>query len=135
MKKEARIFSVNDILNSPVGHLNKHLVKEPEKKKHKYSSQKVDLDGKPFDSKKEAKRYTELKLLLKAGEIAFLARQVEYELNTEGSFSLVYVADFVYTDVRTGQSVVEDAKGFRTTEYKKKCKLMKKVHGITIKEI
>ena len=45
-----------------------------------------------------------------------------------------YVADFVYTDVETGETVVEDTKGFRTDVYKIKRKLMLKVHGIKIKE-
>ena len=72
--------------------------------------------------------------MLKAGEIAFLARQVEYELNTGGSHSLRYIADFQYTDVRTGKVIVEDTKGFKTRDYLRKKKLMKKVHGIEIKE-
>ena len=44
------------------------------------------------------------------------------------------MADFVYTDVETGETVVEDTKGFRTDVYKIKRKLMLKVHGIKIKE-
>ena len=45
-----------------------------------------------------------------------------------------YVADFVYTDRATGQTVVEDTKGVRTKEYIIKRKLMLHVHGIRIKE-
>lgn len=133
-----RTFTLDDIKNSAVGYLNLHLFDQQPvvgEKKHKYSSQKAEADNKLFDSKKEAKRYTVLKKLLKAGQIAFLARQVEYELNTDGSFSLVYVADFQYTDVVTGETIVEDAKGFCTREYKKKRKLMKQVHNIVIKEV
>jgi hypothetical protein len=107
---------------------------EEEPKKSKYGNQKTDINGKEFDSKKEAKRYKELNLLLKAGKIAFLARQVEYELNVGGTHSLKYVADFQYTDAETGKVVVEDAKGMKTREYKKKKRLMKKIHGIEIKE-
>lgn len=139
-KKQGRSFTVNDILNSAVGGINQHLAQpvpdpEEEKKKSKYRANKTDVDGIPFDSKKEAARYRELKKKLKTGEIAFLARQVEYELNTDGNFSFAYIADFVYTDTNTGKVVVEDVKGFKTVEYKKKCKLMKKVHRIIIKEI
>ena len=134
---KGRVFTIEDIKNSAVGNLNTHLFTDPPKKekKHKYSSQKGEVDWEVFDSKKEARRYTVLKKLLKAGEIAFLARQVEYELNTDGSFSLVYVADFQYVDKHTGLVIVEDCKGYLTKEYKKKKKLMKKVHNIDIKEV
>lgn len=46
-----------------------------------------------------------------------------------------YVADFVYTDVETGENIVEDTKGIRTTEYIIKRKLMLAVHSIRIKEV
>lgn len=93
---------------------------EEKKKKSKFNNELTDVDGKPFDSKKEAKRYKELNLLLKSGAIGMLARQVEYELNVGGSHSLKYVADFVYIDAATGKTVVEDAKGCRTVTYRKK---------------
>jgi hypothetical protein len=47
----------------------------------------------------------------------------------------VYVADFVYIDCTTGLEVVEDAKGFKTREYKKKKRLMLKIQKIKIKEV
>ena len=92
------------------------------------------VDDIEFDSKKEAYRYKDLKLLLKSGEIGLLQLQVPYELNDGGTHSLKYIADFVYMDARTGQKVVEDCKGMRTTIYKKKKKLMKKIYGIKILE-
>jgi hypothetical protein len=60
--------------------------------------------------------------------------QVPYELNEGGTFSYKYVADFVYTDTHTGDTIIEDVKGFRTREYLKKKKLMKKVYEIDIVE-
>ena len=45
-----------------------------------------------------------------------------------------YIADFVYEDARTGETVVEDVKGIRTKEYIIKRKLMMYVHGIKILE-
>lgn len=125
------------IANNPsLAAINPHLLdKQPKQdKKSKYNAIKTEVDGIIFDSKKEANRYKELKLLIKAGAIGLLERQVEYELNEGGSHSLKYVADFVYIDALTGQKIVEDCKGFRTDIYKKKCRLMKKVHNITIKE-
>lgn len=107
---------------------------KPKAKRSKYGNKKTDVNGIGFDSKKEAKRYKELKLLLKAGKIAFLSRQVEYELNVGGTHSLVYVADFVYVE-DDGGLIVEDVKGFKTREYVRKKRLMKKIHGIEISEV
>lgn len=49
--------------------------------------------------------------------------------------SCKYIADFVYTDNETGQTVVEDTKGMRTKDYIIKRKLMLYLHGIRIKEV
>jgi hypothetical protein len=49
--------------------------------------------------------------------------------------SVNYIADFVYVDCATGETVVEDAKGVRTKEYIIKRKLMRWVHGIKISEV
>ena len=46
-----------------------------------------------------------------------------------------YVADFVYVDCATGETVVEDAKGVRTKEYVIKRKLLLWRYGIRIKEV
>lgn len=96
-----------------------------------------------YDSKKEARRATELKLLEKAGVISHLQEQVVYEL-IPSQYRIVsgkkkcieramkYIADFQY--VENGNTVVEDAKGFRTEVYKLKKKLMLFIHDIQIKE-
>jgi hypothetical protein len=100
----------------------------------KYGNERVELDGIWFDSRRECKRYIELRFLLKAGEIKYLERQVEFELNEGGAAgSLIYRADFVY-ETKGGLMVVEDSKGCRTREYKKKRRLMKQIHGIEIFE-
>lgn len=121
----------------------------------KYNSKKVVIDGHTYDSKKEARRYCELLLLVRAGEITDLQRQVEFELipaqwETVERYSdktgkrlkdgrrcveqkCSYYADFVY--LKDGQMVVEDTKGMRTTDYIIKRKLMRHLHGIAIKEI
>ena len=108
-------------------------VKQP--KKAKYGNQKVEYDGKTFDSKREYKRYRELELLLKAGEIGFLECQVPYELNEGGTHSMKYIADFRYVDAKTGETIVEDAKGCATKVYLKKRRLMLKLYGIAIREV
>jgi hypothetical protein len=102
------------------------------KKRSKYGAEKVEIDGKIFDSKRESKRYCQLKYLEMTGEITDLLLQVEFELNPGGTHSLIYRADFVYK--RNGEVVVNDVKGYRTKEYKKKKRLMKSLMGIEILE-
>ena len=46
----------------------------------KYYNQKTTINGIVFDSRKEARRWTELTLLLKAGQIKDLQRQVKFVL-------------------------------------------------------
>lgn len=107
--------------------------KPEEKKQSKFRNKRVEYDGIVFDSTKEKNRYIELRWLEGQGIIRHLQLQVPYELNEGGTHCLKYIADFVYIDA-TGAQVVEDAKGFRTKEYKKKKRLMLKVHGIKINE-
>lgn len=106
----------------------------------KYGNQKITRDGITFDSVREYTRYCELKLLERAGVITDLERQVKYELipaqRMDGRLverAVTYVADFRYKE--KGQTVVEDAKGFRTKEYIIKRKMMLHFHGIRIKEV
>ena len=96
-----------------------------------------------YDSKKEHKRAIELKMMLRAGLISDLREQVSYELipahrGANGKideYACRYIADFVYVDNATGETIVEDTKGVRTKEYVIKRKLMLAVHGIYIKEV
>lgn len=117
----------------------------------KYHAKKTVVDGMTFDSRKEADRYIELRLLEKAGEISDLRMQVEYELlpaqygpdritprgnHKRGPLlerAVKYKADFVYTN--HGKTVVEDVKGFKTKDYIIKRKLMLWRHGIRISEV
>lgn len=102
-------------------------------------------------SRKEHNRAAQLRMMQRAGVISDLREQVPYELipaqyadgvDSKGRHKRVciersckYIADFVYVDNTTGQTVVEDTKGVRTKEYIIKRKLMLAVHGICIKEI
>nr|DAW70652.1 MAG TPA: Endonuclease [Caudoviricetes sp.] len=106
----------------------------------KYHSKKVTVDGITFDSKKEANRYCELRLLERVGEISDLKRQVKFTLIPaqvqNGKVierKCSYTADFVYRE--KDKTIVEDVKGYRTPEYKIKRKLMLHVHGIKIREV
>lgn len=131
----------------------RHKVAWSSYRKSKYGAEKVTIDGVTFDSKKEANRYRELKILEKIGEITNLQMQVKYVLipaqrepDTVGKRGGIikgklierevsYIADFVYRDVKTGEWVIEDTKGMRTHEYIIKRKLMLYRHGIRIKEV
>lgn len=117
----------------------------------KYHSKKTWAYGIQFDSKKEARRYQELKLLESAGKIEDLKTQVKFTLlpaqrepDTVGpkggkikgkvlEREVAYIADFVY--VENGQMVVEDTKGMKTPEYVIKRKLLLYMTGIRIREV
>ena len=103
----------------------------------KYGNRRTFCDGMWFDSEREADRWISLKLLQRAGESRELRRQVSYELIAKNDLfrAVTYRADFVYVDVRTGETVVEDAKGVRTEVYKLKKKLMYDRYGIEIREV
>lgn len=84
----------------------------------KYRNKKIIVNGITFDSKKEAKRYTELLMLERSGEISCLELQKPYELipkqklsNGKTERACKYVADFCFK--RDGKVVVEDVKGLR----------------------
>ena len=111
----------------------------------KYRNKKVLVDGVAFDSKKEAKRYRELKLMEDAGMISRLERQVKFDLlpnqkDPDGKVierKVQYIADFVY--VKNGKVCVEDVKGYRDggayRVFVIKRKLMLYRFGIVVKEI
>lgn len=108
----------------------------------KYNSRKTTVDGFTFDSKKEAKRYLELKQLEKDGLINDLQLQVPFvlippfEIEIDGKKRkrrpITYVADFVY--YKGNEKVIEDVKGLRTPVYKIKKKLFEYKFKTTIKE-
>ena len=106
----------------------------------KYGNKKVEVNGIRFDSKKEAKRYLDLRAMEIAGQIQNLQRQVKYKLIPTQRIGgkvvereVSYVADFVYE--KNGETVVEDTKGHRTKDYILKRKMMLHFHGIQIREV
>ena len=109
---------------------------ENPKPKNKYRNQKVEFDGKIFDSIKERDRYIHLRRMVLAGEISGLFCQVEFILAPEGQQVCKYIADFVY--LQDGQTIVEDVKSKITRRlpvYRLKKKLMQACLGIEIKEV
>lgn len=94
----------------------------------KYNNKKTVVDNIKFDSKAEANRYIELKLLEKSGKISDLELQPKFELqekyiNNKGEKirAIIYKADFCYLE--GNKIIVEDVKGVETKEFKIKRKL------------
>ena len=95
----------------------------------KYKNKKVTIDNITFDSKKEARRYEELKLMEKTGLITNLVLQPRYELlkvfKRRGKTyrKIEYIADFKYFDNERQVEVIEDVKGVSTSVFSLKMKL------------
>lgn len=112
----------------------------PQPKRSKYGAVRTVVDGIIFASKREAARYSELKLLERGSVIRDLRLQPSFEiipaieLDGKKQRPVRYLADFCYM-TEDGQIVYEDVKGHRTKEYILKRKLVKHVFGVEIKEI
>ena len=124
------------------------------KKGNKYHNSAVIVDGISFQSRKEARRWRELKLMESAGMIHGLTRQKKFVLipaqrepDTVGKRGgrkkgaviereCSYIADYVYYD-KNGKMVVEDVKSSatRTKDYIIKRKLMMYIYNIKIQEV
>ena len=120
-------------------------------KRRKYGNVKTEVDGHKFDSKKEAKRYGELKELLKAGKIERLVIHPRFILQeafrdervgkrkdgTPGTVrQIAYTADFKYHE--NGRVVVEDVKSpaSKTTSYViRKALFLKRYPSVDFREI
>lgn len=121
----------------------------------KYKNRKITTADGIFDSRKEYKRYRELEMLQRAGEITDLKRQVKFvlipaqyeetnEVYTKGKKKGLkkrgtllerecsYYADFTYKE--NGKLVAEDVKGVKTKDYIVKRKMMLYFYGLIIRE-
>lgn len=108
---------------------------------HKYGAKAAAVGTEKFSSKREAGRWSDLCMLQRGGEITDLKRQVKIALMGQGGpirtptgRQAHYVADFTYLDRQTGAVVIEDAKGYPTTEYKLKRAILA-AQGITVVEV
>lgn len=92
--------------------------------KNKYNNTITFYKGVRYQSKKEAERARDLDLLLLAGEIEDLKRQVPFPLMVNGIKIGNYIADFVYYDKRKKEKIIEDVKGVVTPIFKLKSKIL-----------
>lgn len=106
---------------------------------NKFGNTKVKVDGIPFDSMKEARRYRELKLLERAGLIEELEIKRRFELIPKKGHEqpAYYTCDFAYRDPKSGLLVVEDVKSeaTKTQVYVLRRKLMYQRYDIQIREV
>jgi len=126
---------------------NTRLGTAPASTRSKYGAKVVYINGLRFDSQREAQRYAELTLLVSAGEIVDLEIHPGFALmvgeqNTDGPPTVFhcighYHADFRYTNVHTGNVIVEDVKSkpTRTTDYKLRKKFVEAQYQIVIVEV
>lgn len=105
----------------------------------KYRALKTTVGGITFDSGLEAKRYTQLKMLEKAGTIKNVQIQPKFRLMNSFKYNgktiraIDYIADFTYKE--DDKVIVEDVKGIRTKDYIIKSKLFIKKYIIDLGEI
>ena len=92
------------------------------RRRGKYGNVITKVGGRAFHSKKEARRFQELKLLEQEGVIANLQLQIPFKLRAWEQPICTYVADFVYTE--NGRPVIEDVKGMITGIFRLKWKLL-----------
>ncbi len=116
---------------------------------HKYGAVATTVDNIRFHSKAEARRYSELKLLEKAGQIRGLVCQPKFPLSAkvhDAPVSVIvghYVADFEYERLEIDEGgfsgrmrrVIEDVKGMKTPLYRWKKKHFEAQYGLLISEI
>lgn len=109
---------------------------------NKYGAKPTVVDNIRFHSQKEARRYQELKLLEKAGEIHDLELQPRFPLSVLGVKLGTYVGDFRFVErrdlVRRADRaaeflVVEDVKGMDTPLSKWKRKHVLAQYGIEVR--
>ena len=118
-------------------------------KRNKYGAKRKVVDDITFHSQKEANRYSELKLLERAGEISHLELQPKFKFVIEGQPLLIrskgypngrqasYKADFAYFCRKRNRRVVEDVKSpaSRTEAYALRKALVEILYGVIIEEV
>jgi hypothetical protein len=106
--------------------------------RRKYGNTPTVVDGHRFDSKKEAARFADLSVALRAGEITDLRVHERFPLVVHEQDCGAYESDFTYTVTATGERVVEDVKSAMTRKlpvYRLKRKLMWALYGISVREV
>ena len=96
----------------------------------KYNNTRVVVGGYKFDSIKESRRYDELLILQRSGEVSHFLRQVPFHIAPDVTYRLDFLV--FWPD---GSVTYEDVKGYRTPQYKIKKKLVEHNFPVKITEI
>ena len=121
-------------------------------KPHKYKAKRTEVDGISFDSKREAQRWSVLKVRERIGEIRNLDRQVKFPIEVDGKPIRIrskrypkgrivsYFADFAYeerqdieTECEVWSYIIEDVKGHDTPLSRLKRALVEAIYGVEVK--
>jgi len=131
---------LTSMMSPDVAELNPHVT--PAAKRSKWGNVPTTVDGHRFASKKEATHYAGLKLLADGGLITNLQLQPRFTLhdayvdsNGDKVRAVVYVADFMWIDAKTGRTHVLDSKGVKTDVFKIKEKLFRAKYPEIIFEV
>ena len=109
------------------------------KNKNRFNVSPVEertMGGIVFASKKEMKRYAELRLLQRAGEVQDLELQPEFRVSINGEHYCTYTADFAYTE--KGERIVEELKSTGTAKdaaFRLRKKAAELFYGIKVRMI
>ncbi len=105
-------------------------------RKHKYNATKTTVDGRVFDSKREAAVYQDLKQRQQDGEIAEIEFQPAFPLIVNGrAVARPYRADFRIVETMTQTTRIIDVKGYDEPYCKLRRKLAEAIHGVAIEII
>lgn len=104
-------------------------------KRNKYGAVKTTIDGIIFDSKAEAKRYGELKMLERSGFVTNVIVHRVFPLLVNGVKVASYESDFTYESPTHDRLIVEDVKGVKTSVYRLKKKIFEAIYPHKITEI
>ena len=96
----------------------------------RYYAKKTRVDGYLFDSKMEARRYEQLKLLERAKTIERLAVHPKWEINLDKTWICDVEMDFSYME--NGKVVIEDVKGHDNVLSKLKRRLFEAKYGLQV---
>jgi hypothetical protein len=107
--------------------------------RNKLNARATTIDGIYFPSTLEAKRYTQLKLLLASGDISDLELHPQFNIiitsliyPDERKQVAKYHADFKYFDKAKDSVVIEDVKGRMTEAAALRIKIVEALYGIEI---
>lgn len=96
---------------------------------NKFNAIRTKVNGIMFDSKMEAERYNQLRLMQSAGMIFNLALQPQFQISLNGIMICKYICDFLYQETPKGRLIAEDVKGRPTPVFRLKWKLATAQYG------